>query len=594
LDNVVLTRVAVALGNGLRNAVLEAVREETPARYRLVFVCDERPRTLLLSLDNSTPWIGRPARRGADRVRRGKAPPRPFAAACTRKLRGLVLAGLSKPSTNDRRVELSFADGQTLVAELSGPSPELVLLDRTRCVVARAGSGRASRERLAVGRPYVPRSAPPGRLDAFESSAAAIDAALATKERGSSLARAEALRKLLVGIGRETAELAVRESLLRGESAGLVIERRMAGILAGKLDPVIEGPLTPAGAGELGEIDAASAVLWPWEPDTTVEPPLRRLREVDPAATAGLYYEALERADEARRRAEGLGRILDSEIRRLRDVARRIDSDAERFADPEIWKRRGEALLAGLGAAKRSGDAVIVTDPYDPDGKPMAVPVEGGMSFADAAAACFRRYRRARRGRERVIVRAGQVAEQRARLERVVAAVPPTPSWDEIERMEQKMREAGIAVALEASLRAARAARPHRPRIEGARIFRSSDGWTVLVGKSGKDNARLTFKLSSPDDFWLHALGVAGAHVVIRNDERKPRPPKATLEEAAAMAAWFSESQKQSVVDVQWTRRKYVRKIRGAAPGTVRLKKFETVRIRPHLPADLDGGRPVT
>jgi predicted ribosome quality control (RQC) complex YloA/Tae2 family protein len=245
-----------------------------------------------------------------------------------------------------------------------------------------------------------------------------------------------------------------------------------------------------------------------------------------------------------------------------------------------------------LATAKRSGDSVIVPDPYDPDGKPIAVPVGGGMSHADAAAACFRHYRKARRGRERVAVRAGQVAEQQARLERVVASVPPTPTWDDIEQLEEKMREAGIPVALEASPRAARAARSHRPRVEGARIFRSSDGWTVLVGKSGKDNARLTFKLSAPDDFWLHAHGVPGAHVVIRNDGRRPRPPKATLHEAAAVAAWFSEAQKEAEVDVQWTRRKYVRKIHGASPGTVRLKKFEIVRIRPELPEELDLGHP--
>jgi predicted ribosome quality control (RQC) complex YloA/Tae2 family protein len=105
-----------------------------------------------------------------------------------------------------------------------------------------------------------------------------------------------------------------------------------------------------------------------------------------------------------------------------------------------------------------------------------------------------------------------------------------------------------------------------------------------MAGKSGKENHRLTFKLATPEDFWFHALNSPGAHVVARNDERRARPPEATLEEAAAIAAWFSEAGRDEQVDVQWTRRKYVRRPRGAPPGTVIIKKFETIRVRPRLP----------
>jgi len=148
------------------------------------------------------------------------------------------------------------------------------------------------------------------------------------------------------------------------------------------------------------------------------------------------------------------------------------------------------------------------------------------------------------------------------------------------------MRREGIPVALEPPTRKGRAAAGHdpRPRLEGVRMITSCDGLQILVGRSGRHNHRLTFKLSAPDDFWLHARGTPGAHVVIRNDRRCPRPPEATLREAAAIAAWFSDSRRQPFVEVHWTRRKFVRAIRGAPPGTVTLKRYETVRVRPGLP----------
>lgn len=118
-------------------------------------------------------------------------------------------------------------------------------------------------------------------------------------------------------------------------------------------------------------------------------------------------------------------------------------------------------------------------------------------------------------------------------------------------------------------------------------MFLSKDGEAVLVGKTGRDNQRLTFKLASPEDFWFHALGVPGAHVIVRNERRRRRPGESTLVEAAEAAAWFSEAREQPRADVQWTRRKYVRKQRGAPAGTVRVKRFDTVRVRPRLPEAL-------
>ena len=151
--------------------------------------------------------------------------------------------------------------------------------------------------------------------------------------------------------------------------------------------------------------------------------------------------------------------------------------------------------------------------------------------------------------------------------------------------LEQAMRQAGMPVGLEPATRAGRAVATHgKPRLEGVRVFTSSDGMTVLVGRTGPANHRLTFKLAAPEDFWLHAQGSPGAHVVVRNDRRRPRPPDETLREAAALAAWFSDSRDHEFADVQWTRRKYVRRPRGSAAGTVVLKRFETIRVRPGIP----------
>ena len=112
------------------------------------------------------------------------------------------------------------------------------------------------------------------------------------------------------------------------------------------------------------------------------------------------------------------------------------------------------------------------------------------------------------------------------------------------------------------------------------RTYRSSGGLDIWVGRGAKSNDILTFHESSPRDVWLHARDSAGAHVVLRWTRDEP-PPARDLEEAAVLAAWHSKSRGSALVPVDWTRRKYVRKAKGGAPGLVLVQRSETIFVAP-------------
>jgi predicted ribosome quality control (RQC) complex YloA/Tae2 family protein len=224
-----------------------------------------------------------------------------------------------------------------------------------------------------------------------------------------------------------------------------------------------------------------------------------------------------------------------------------------------------------------------VPDPYASDGEELLVPAEPGISLQEVAAGHFRRHRRAKRGLEQAEARKRSLQERGARLERLASSFE-AKGLAAVEELAAAMRSEGIPVGLQATRRAREKARLDRPRLEGVRIFTTDDGLTLLVGRGARENHRLTFKLASPEDFWFHARGCRGAHVILRNDERLTEPPEASLRQAAAAAAWFSEAQGQDRADVQWTRRKNVRKPRAAPLGTVVVKRFKTARVRPAEP----------
>jgi predicted ribosome quality control (RQC) complex YloA/Tae2 family protein len=113
------------------------------------------------------------------------------------------------------------------------------------------------------------------------------------------------------------------------------------------------------------------------------------------------------------------------------------------------------------------------------------------------------------------------------------------------------------------------------------RSYRTTSGLEVRAGRNSRANDQLTLHHSSPNDIWLHARDVSGAHVVLRWSNRDANPSARDIEEAACIAAVHSRARTSGLVPVDWTRRKYVRRARGGAPGSVIVQRARTVMVRP-------------
>ncbi|MCP4648402.1 MAG: DUF814 domain-containing protein, partial [bacterium] len=100
-------------------------------------------------------------------------------------------------------------------------------------------------------------------------------------------------------------------------------------------------------------------------------------------------------------------------------------------------------------------------------------------------------------------------------------------------------------------------------------------GWRCLVGRNAKQNDNLTFKIAGRKDIWLHARGVAGAHVILKRDGRAENPSSTALNQAAYIAAKHSTT--NGVVPVDWTMVKYVRRMKGGGPGQVVYVREKTL-----------------
>jgi predicted ribosome quality control (RQC) complex YloA/Tae2 family protein len=208
------------------------------------------------------------------------------------------------------------------------------------------------------------------------------------------------------------------------------------------------------------------------------------------------------------------------------------------------------------------------------DGEPIELnpklgPVENAQAY-------FSRYRKAREAEARVpglVQQARQAAEYLAQLHTLVEVA------DHMDAIRALRRE--IAAATTGAAEPTRKRSARQPKVSRAPYRRTAlaDGWEALVGTSAEGNAAVTFDLARPDDLWLHARGVPGAHVILHT--KSSAPPDAVIERAAELAAWHSGARTAGAVEVDVAPRRYVKKIPNGPPGLVRYSNERTVRVTP-------------
>ncbi|HEU4557061.1 MAG TPA: NFACT RNA binding domain-containing protein [Longimicrobium sp.] len=280
-------------------------------------------------------------------------------------------------------------------------------------------------------------------------------------------------------------------------------------------------------------------------------------------------FEAVSQAETVDATQRDLTALLNRARRRLEGVRRRIErlrEEEAKVGEAARLRERADLLLAHVGRVQPGAKRVTV---YDAEGRTLKLPVDPALPPLENVKRLYDNARRRSRAEERLPELMGKAQAEEARWAEAVTALEggEVPAW------------------VEKALTRAEAKEPRQATSKGPRlpyrVYRTSGGLEVRVGKTSKDNDVLTFRHASPDDVWLHARQVPGSHVVLRWSE-EGAPPARDLEEAATLAALYSKARSSGTVAVDWTRRKHVRKPRGAPPGRVMVSHAKTVFVAPN------------
>jgi len=187
----------------------------------------------------------------------------------------------------------------------------------------------------------------------------------------------------------------------------------------------------------------------------------------------------------------------------------------------------------------------------------------------------FKKYKKAKTGREIIAARSKQAGDEASLLRSFLSGLEQADSSDALIRIHSDLVANGY-LSGEAKKKSKQCYMP------APASFRKIEyqGWDILVGKSAAGNDYLTTKIARPNDLWLHAEGLPGSHVLIKNPGGRDIPPD-VFSKAASLAAFHSKGKAAGKVAVTYTLAGLVKKPKGAKPGLVTLRERKTIMAVP-------------
>ena len=502
-----------------------------------------------------------------------------FVALVKKYLGGARLAAIEKLGY-DRVIYFEFdaedEDGKTarrkLVVALTGRAANVLLIEDSRVIAS-------LRERDETITQYAEPAPPADKLDPFLCSAEKLGELIA----GAGGELTGAAQKHLIGFSPVYArELALRANRERPDEA---LRGLLSDLFESAPKPAIYSSLAPSVSPSVGmdelkrEIgrDEFNAVLSPIELESLSGWNVSKFASVNEAADA--YFALLDKRRRFFALKQKLNSSLSSQLKKRRALAGNLKRELESFSNSESHQRYGELLLANLHQAVKTTGGFLVTDFYDEAQAKIEIPSANKPTPQEAAEHYFKLARKARHGFENINARLPQIESEIAQIEKHLAELVAITHAEDLNSFAAQFNLPAIQ-----PLREKKSSQPARKakeeKIPGVRRYRSSDGYEILVGRGDRDNDHLTFRVAKSFDLWFHAADYPGSHVVLRNPQRKPPPPRA-ITEAAQLAAKFSQARAAGRVAVNYCERKFVTKMKGFAPGQVRLSSFKTVMVEP-------------
>ncbi len=271
------------------------------------------------------------------------------------------------------------------------------------------------------------------------------------------------------------------------------------------------------------------------------------------------FYASRDAITRIRQKSADLRRIVQTALER---EYKKYDLQSKQLKDTdkrEKYRIYGE-LLNTYGYELTGGEKSFTCPNYYTS-EEITIPLDPQLTARENAQKHFDKYNKLKRTYEALSRLTQETRQEIDHLESISSSLDIAQTESDLVQIKEELMEYGYVKKRRAGDKA--------PRITSRPFhYISSDGYHIYVGKNNYQNEELTFKLANGNDWWFHAKGIPGSHVILKVQGQEEVPDRA-FEEAGALAAYYSKGRDNDKVEVDYIQKKHIKKPAASAPGFV-------------------------
>ncbi len=285
-----------------------------------------------------------------------------------------------------------------------------------------------------------------------------------------------------------------------------------------------------------------------------------------------VYYAEKNVYTRIRQKSAELRKVVNTALERSRKKYQIQEKQLKDSEKKEKYRIYGE-LIQTYGYGLEEGASMLEAENYYDNNRIIRIPLDPQLTPLENAKKYFERYGKLKRTGEAVSEWLKETETEMKHLESIQNSLDIALSADDLVQIREELVEYGFIKKGRSGKKQRSKSRPFH--------YRSSDGYDIYVGKNNYQNEEITFKLASGNDWWFHAKGIPGSHVVVKaNNEELP---DRVFEEAGRLAGYYSKGRGSDKLEIDYLQKKNVKKPNKGAPGFVVYYTNYSLTIHPDI-----------
>ena len=288
------------------------------------------------------------------------------------------------------------------------------------------------------------------------------------------------------------------------------------------------------------------------------------------SACVEAYHKRSREASPHRQHESQLRQLLSHRLDRSQSKLAKMQTEYEESKDRDLELVYADLLSAHASQIPKGSPSVTVTNFFDEEQGEVTIPLDPKKNPWQNAQAYYKSYQKSK-NREQILKEQLPIVQEEIRyLSQVIHDVSTVQTDQEISEIRSELAKLGYIKDRNTKKKA-------KSKESTPLVFESSDGTLIYVGKNNRQNDDLTLKTAGKEDWFFQAKDIPGSHVIVRTGAREIS--ETAIREAAWLAAVYSSGKDEEFCLVDYTKKKNVRKPKGALPGTVYYDRYQTLQV---------------